>query len=152
LKIPKTAKVSIPFPSVWGIDASIAGGERSIIRGILTIDSIVDNKVVGTVNFRGIPIPINGYWDESAKQISFDSPYASFFGNLTIIDETAISIRHFILSGRFIMKPPSLLAGEYGNWIATTFTTRLGPPIYTNVLPPAGAFSVSSMLLGQQLF
>lgn len=50
------------------------------------------------------------------------------------------------------MKPPSLLAGEYGNWIATTFTTRLGPPIYTNVLPPAGAFSVSSMLLGQQLF
>ncbi|MFD6005174.1 hypothetical protein ACFWGB_05595, partial [Bacillus subtilis] len=81
--------------------------------------------------------------------ISFDSPYASFFGNLTIIDETAISIRHFILSGRFIMKPPSLLAGEYGNWIATTFTTRLGPPIYTNVLPPVGAFSVSSMLLGQ---
>lgn len=150
MKIPKTAKVSIPFPSVWGIDASIAG--RSIIRGILTIDSIVDNKVVGTVNFRGIPIPINGYWDESAKQISFDSPYASFFGNLTIFDETAISIRHFILSGRFIMKPPSLLAGEYGNWIATTFTPRLGPPIYTNVLPPAGAFSVSSMLLGQQLF
>jgi hypothetical protein len=71
---------------------------------------------------------------------------------LTIFDETAISIRHFVLSGRFIMKPPSLLAGEYGNWIATTFTPRLGPPIYTNVLPPAGAFSVSSMLLGQQLF
>ncbi len=46
------------------------------------------------------------------------------------------------------MKPPSLLAGEYGNWIATTFTPRLGPPIYTNVLPPAGAFFSLKYALG----
>ncbi len=48
--------ISIPFPSVWGIDASIAG--RPIIRGILTINSIIGTRVMGTVNFRGTPIPI----------------------------------------------------------------------------------------------
>ncbi|MFS0815187.1 hypothetical protein [Peribacillus phoenicis] len=47
-----TTLVSFPFPSVWGIHAAIAG--RPIIWGTLIINSITDNKVIGTVNFRGI--------------------------------------------------------------------------------------------------
>ncbi|MFJ7306239.1 hypothetical protein [Peribacillus frigoritolerans] len=54
-----TASVSFPFPSVWGIHSSIAG--RTIIWGTFSIHSIIDNRVVGTVNFRGRPIPINGF-------------------------------------------------------------------------------------------
>lgn len=42
--------VSIPFPSVWGIHAAIAG--KPIIWGVLNINSITDNRVIGTVNFR----------------------------------------------------------------------------------------------------
>lgn len=110
--------VSIPFPSVWGIHAAIAG--KPIVWGVLNINSITDNRVIGTVNFRGTPIPINGSWDENTKQIRFDSPYATFSGNLAIFDEPQIRIRHFILNGRLIMKPPSLQAGEYGTWVATT--------------------------------
>ena len=136
--------VSIPFPSVWGIHAAIAG--RPIVWGVLTINSITDNRVIGTVNFRGTPIQINGYWEENTKQISFDSPYASFFGNLSIFDDPSIRIRHFVLSGQFIMKPPSLLAGEYGTWIATTDTTLTEPPIYQNGVPPAGVFLTSDIL------
>ncbi|WP_330501584.1 hypothetical protein V2I71_21445 [Peribacillus frigoritolerans] len=99
-----TASVSFPFPSVWGIHSSIAG--RTNIWGTFSIHSIIDNRVVGTVNFRGSPIPINGFWNENTKQIAFDSPYATFSGNLTIIDDQQSRIRHFILQGRFLMKPP----------------------------------------------
>jgi len=144
LQTAKQTIVSIPFPSVWGIDASIAG--RPIIRGILTIDSITGNRVMGTVNFRGTPIPISGYWDENTKQIRFDSPYAMFSGTLTIIDDATIRIRHFILNGRFIMKPPSLQAGEYGNWIATTDRTLTGYPVSSSTLPPVGVFLTSNIL------
>ena len=144
MQTAKQTIVSIPFPSVWGIDASIAG--RPIIRGILTIDSITGNRVMGTVNFRGTPIPISGYWDENTKQIRFDSPYAMFSGTLTIIDDATIRIRHFILNGRFIMKPPSLQAGEYGNWIATTDRTLTGYPVSSSTLPPVGVFLTSNIL------
>lgn len=144
MQTAQTTMVSIPFPSQWGIHAAIA--DRPIVRGILIINSITGNRVMGTVNFRGTPIPINGYWNESAKQISFDSPYASFFGNLTIFDDPSIRIRHYTLSGRLYMKPPSLQAGEYGTWIATTNTILTGPPIYQNGLPPVGAFLTSDIL------
>ena len=139
--------VSIPFPSKWAIRADIAG--RPIVWGTLIINSITDNRVTGTVNFRGTPIPINGYWDGSTKQIRFDSPYATFSGNLTIFDDPPIRIRHFILSGRLIMKPPSLHAGEYGTWIATTDTPLTGPPISNRILPPAGVFVTSNILYGR---
>jgi len=145
LQTAQKLMVSIPFPSKWGISASIAG--RPIIWGVLIINSITgNNKVSGTINFRGTPIQINGYWEENTKQISFDSPYATFFGNLTIFDDPSIRIRHFVLSGRFIMKPPSLLAGEYGTWIATTDTALTEPPIYQNGVPPAGVFLTSDIL------
>lgn len=148
-----TASVSFPFPSVWGIHSSIAG--RTIIWGTLSIHSIIDNRVVGTVNFRGRPIPINGFWNENTKQIAFDSPYATFSGNLTIIDDQQSRIRHFILQGRFLMKPPSLQAGESGSWIATTDIALNQFPVsnaYTGQLPPVGAFLTSNFLHQHQNF
>lgn len=137
--------VSIPFPSKWGISASIAG--RPIIWGVLIINSITgNNKVFGTINFRGTPIQINGYWEENTKQIRFESAYATFSGNLTIFDDPSISIRHFILNGRLIMKPPSLQAGEYGTWIATTDRSLTGYPVSSSTLPPVGVFLTSNIL------
>lgn len=136
--------VSIPFPSVWGIHAAIAG--RPIVWGVLTINSITDNRVIGTINFRGTPIPINGYWDENTKQIRFDSSYATYYGNLAIFDDPQIRIRHFILNGRLIMKPPSLQAGEYGTWVATTDRPLTGNPVSSSTLPPVGVFLTSNIL------
>ncbi|WP_026678770.1 hypothetical protein [Fictibacillus gelatini] len=140
--------ISIPFPSRWGIHAAIAG--RPIIWGILIINSITNNRVSGTINFRGTPIPINGYWNERTKQIRFDSPYATFLGHLSIFDDAPIKIRHLILSGQFIMNPTSLQAGEYGSWVATTDTTLTGPPVKSDSLPPAGVFLTSNLLYGTE--
>ncbi|MED3823201.1 hypothetical protein P4561_05610 [Priestia flexa] len=44
------------------------------------------------------------------------------------------------------MKHPSLLAGEYGTWIATTDTALTETPIYQNGVPPAGVFLTSDIL------
>jgi hypothetical protein len=137
LSMAQVTTVSIPFPSKWYIHADIAG--RPIVWGELIINSITENRLVGTINFRGTPIPIQGHWNEGNKQITFDSPNATFTGYLTIVAESSIKIRHFILRGRFIMKPPSIHAGEYGTWIATTDINTLAYK-YTNYLPPIGAF------------
>ncbi|OLO26670.1 hypothetical protein BTA37_27500 [Priestia megaterium] len=134
----------MPFPSRWGIHAEIAG--RPMVWGVLIINSITGNRVIGTVNFRGTLIPINGYWNESAKQISFDSPYATYSGNLTMFDDSTTRIRHLVLSGRVIMKPPSLLAGRNGTWVATTDTSLTGPAVSNSDLPPVGAFLTSNIL------
>jgi hypothetical protein len=139
--------ISLPFPSRWGINADIAG--RPIVRGILTINTLVGNQLTGSVSFQNSAIPITGFWDESNKQISFDSPYASFSGQLTMYDDATTRIRHLVLSGRFRMKPPSLHAGETGNWIAATDTPLIGPAIYTNALPPAGVYLLSDILYRQ---
>ncbi|MBT2691664.1 hypothetical protein [Bacillus sp. ISL-55] len=134
----------LPVPSRWGIDAEIAG--KPIVRGTITFNSLSGNTLTGTANFRGNPIPIQGTWDENAKTIRFDSPYASFAGQLTIYDDTGINVRHLVLSGKFLMKPPSLQAGELGNWIATTDTALTGPPINTGAIPPVGVFLTSDLL------
>lgn len=118
MQTEKETPVSIPYPSQWDIDASIAG--RSIISGKLIYQSVTNNQVMGALNLRGTFIPIQGYWSENSKQIRFDSPYASFVGNLSMFDEPQIKMRHYLLRGTFIMKPPSIQAGEYGTWIATT--------------------------------
>jgi hypothetical protein len=144
LQPTEKVRVNIPFPSRWGIHAEIAG--RPMVWGVLIINSITGNRVTGTINFRGTLIPINGYWDESAKQISFDSPYATYSGNLTMFDDSTTRIRHLILTGRVIMKPPSLLAGRNGTWIATTDTTLIGPAVTNSDLPPVGAFLTSNIL------
>lgn len=137
-------RLSLPFPSRWGLSTEIAG--RPIIRGVLTIESVSGNTVIGTANFRGTPLLINGYWDENTRQLRFETPYASFSGQLQIFDDVGIRIRHLTLSGRFVMKPPSLQAGERGNWIATSNTVLTGPPINTGALPPVGAFLTSDLL------
>ncbi|WP_244659794.1 hypothetical protein [Priestia megaterium] len=134
----------MPFPSRWGIHADIAG--RPMVWGLLIINSITGNRVMGTVNFRDTLIPINGYWNESAKQISFDSPYATYSGNLTMFDDSTTRIRHLVLSGRVITKPPSLLAGRSGTWVATTDTSLTGPAVSNSDLPPVGAFLTSNIL------
>ncbi|KHD86470.1 hypothetical protein [Heyndrickxia ginsengihumi] len=144
---PQKSSTSIPFPSDWGIHATIAG--RPIIWGVLTLHSITNNRVSGTINFRGTPIPINGYWNESSKQLTFQTPYASFSGHLTLFDDAGIHIRHLLFSGPLIMNPPSLQAGEHGTWIATTNTNLTGPPIKGNLLPPAGVFVTSNLLYGR---
>ncbi|PLR81292.1 hypothetical protein CVD25_02450 [Bacillus canaveralius] len=141
--------VSLPFPSQWGIHAAIGG--RPVVWGTLIINSITGNRIAGTVNFRGRPIPIHGYWDENTKQIRFDSPYASYSGNLMIYDDPPIRIRHHILNGRLIMKPPSLQAGEYGTWVATTDTILTGSPVISDTLPPVGVFLTSEILYGARL-
>lgn len=137
-------RVSMPSPSRWGIHAEIAG--RPMVWGVLIINSITGNRVMGTVNFRGTLIPINGYWNEGAKQISFDSPYATYSGNLTMFDDSITRIRHLVLSGRVFMKPPSLLAGRSGTWVATTDTSLTGPAVSNSDLPPVGAFLTSNIL------
>jgi len=144
LQPTEKVRVSIPFPSRWGIHAEIAG--RPMVWGVLTINSITGNRVMGTVNFRGTLIPINGYWNESAKQISFDSPYATYSGNLAMFDDATTRIRHLVLSGWIIMKPPSLLAGRSGTWVATTDTSLTGPAVSNSDLPPVGAFLTSNIL------
>ncbi|CEG33143.1 hypothetical protein ACPOM7_21085 [Peribacillus castrilensis] len=111
-----------------------------------TLTPITDNRVIGKVNFRGTPIPINGSWDENTKHIRFDSPYATFSGNLAIFDEPQIRIRHFILNGRLIMKPPSLQAGEYGTGVATTDRALTGYPVISGTFPPVGVFLTSNIL------
>ncbi|MDF2053240.1 hypothetical protein [Priestia megaterium] len=117
-----------------------------MVWGVLIINSITGNRVMGTVNFRGTLIPINGYWNEGSKQITFNSPYATYSGNLTMFDDSTTRIRHLVLSGRIIMKPPSLLAGRNGTWVATTDTSLTGPAVSNSDLPPVGAFLTSNIL------
>ncbi|WML27177.1 hypothetical protein [Neobacillus sp. OS1-33] len=127
------------------ISTDIAG--RPLVRGVLTIDLVSGNTVRGTANFRGSPIVINGYWDENTKQLRFDSPFASFSGQLQIFDDATIRVRHFMLSRQLVMKTPSFQAGQYGTWIATTNRELTGPPKYTGSLPPVGAFLSSDLLM-----
>ena len=117
-----------------------------MVWGVLIINSITGNRVMGTVNFRGTLIPINGYWNEGSKQITFNSPYATYSGNLTMFDDSTTKIRHLILGGRVIMKPPSLLAGRNGTWVATTDTSLTGPAVSNSDLPPVGVFLTSNIL------
>ncbi|WP_210365996.1 hypothetical protein [Bacillus sp. REN3] len=140
--------ISLPFPSRWGIDADI--GERPIIRGILNIQSVSGNSVTGTVSFRNTHQPIIGTWDENRKQLTFESPYAIFAGQMAIYDDAAIRVRHFVLSGKFTMKPSSEMPGEFGNWIAASDSRLTGPPIYTGAIPPVGVYLLSDLLYRSQ--
>lgn len=144
MQIRKNGTTILPVPSRWGIDAQIAG--KPIVRGTFTINALSGNSFTGTANFRGTPLPIQGIWDENANQLRFDSPYASFTGQLSIFDDPGIRVRHHMLNGQFLMKPPSLQAGEFGNWIATTDTVLTGAPMYTGGLPPVGVFLTSDIL------
>ncbi|RFU65028.1 hypothetical protein [Peribacillus glennii] len=142
----RQTQVSIPSPSRWGIHAAVGG--RPVVYGTLNINSVSGNRVTGTINFRGRPIPINGHWNPGTRQIQFESPYAVYSGNLTIFDDPSIRVRHFLFRGRLRMKPPSLQAGQFGTWVATTESALTGPPVGSQGLPPAGAFLTSEILYG----
>jgi hypothetical protein len=144
LQTDERKQSSFPTPTTWGIHADIAG--RPTIWGTFQINSNKDGRINGTINFRGANIPVTGNWNENNKEIQFNSPYATFSGTLNIFDDTTIRIRHYLLSGQFIMKPPSIQAGEYGTWIATTDTDLTGPPISNGNLPPVGVFLTSDFL------
>ncbi|MCR6105652.1 hypothetical protein HXA34_05035 [Salipaludibacillus agaradhaerens] len=138
--------LSLPLPSTWGIIGEVAG--RRLVRGVLVLQSISNNIVRGTINFRGTDLPISGTWDENTRNLVFNSPFASFSGQLLLFDQTTINIRHFILNGRFIMNPPSLQAGEFGQWVALTGTTRIGPPQFSDPIPTTAVFLLSNILYG----
>lgn len=140
----KNTSSSLPSQSSWGLSTDIGG--RSVVRGVLDIHSVSGRTVTGTANFRGMPVPIQGIWDENTKQLSFETPFASFSGQLQIFDSAPIGVRHLVLSGRFVMKTPSPQAGEHGNWIATTNKEHTGPPIKNGALPPVGVFLTSNLL------
>lgn len=144
MQTDEKTNTSVPSPTRWGIHADIAG--RPTIWGTFLVNSIQDGRVNGAINFRGSDIPITGSWNETNKEIHFDSPYATFSGSLSIFDDSSIRIRHYLLSGQFRMKPPSLQAGEVGSWIATTDTKLTGPPIGNYSLPPVGVFLTSDFL------
>ncbi|UOE55657.1 hypothetical protein IRB79_02130 [Cytobacillus oceanisediminis] len=148
MNVAINTSLSLPIPSRWGLSTNIAG--RPMVMGVLTFDSISGNRVTGTANFRGTPLLITGSWDENTQRVSFDTPFASFSGLLQNFDDPAIRIRHLILSGRFLMKAPSLQAGESGEWVAATDIPLTGPPTKTGGLPPVGVFLTSDLLYNNQ--
>lgn len=142
----QTRQITLPSPSSWGISAF--AGRRPVIWGTLIINTVDSNgRLTGSINFRGTPIPIQGIWNESSRQISFSSPYARFTGSISVFDDPSIRIRHLVLQGALVMQPPSIQAGEPGTWIATTQTcltqpSSQGMPASTQ-LPPVGVFVTS---------
>lgn len=118
MAIGQKTRVSLPSPSQWEVSASFGGRPTSL--GTLILYSVTNGIVQGAINFRGSLIPIQGSWNEAARQIAFESPYASFVGSLLVKDEPLINLRHFVLRGNVLMKPPSIRAGETGTWAATT--------------------------------
>lgn len=111
-------QVTLPFPSTWDLQAGV--GRRPMSSAQLTINSVMNTKVSGTVNFRGTPLPVQGVWDEATKRIQFETPFATYVGQLSYFDETTISMRHYLMRGELRMKPPSTRAGETGSWAATS--------------------------------
>ncbi|UOE95244.1 hypothetical protein [Alkalihalobacillus sp. LMS39] len=140
---------TIPVPSTWSIIGDVAG--RRIVRGVLVIQAIENNNVRGTINFRGTDLPISGIWDENTRNLMFNTPFASFSGQLLVFDQLAINTRHFVLNGNFLMNPPSLQAGEFGQWVGLTSTTRIGPPLFSDPVPTSALFLLSDMVYGDPM-
>ncbi|WNC15678.1 hypothetical protein [Brevibacillus brevis] len=118
MAIGQMTRVSLPYPTTWDIQASFGG--RPTTLGTLSIQGVTHNQLIGSVNFRGTPLAIRGTWNEAARQIAFDSPFASFAGTMFFRDDPQIQLRHYVLQGQVRMKPPSIRAGETGTWTATT--------------------------------
>ncbi|MDF2679423.1 MAG: hypothetical protein K0R47_613 [Brevibacillus sp.] len=119
MAIGQMTRVSLPYPTTWDIQASIGG--RPTSQGTLVIQSVMNNnRLNGAVNFRGTFIPIQGTWNEAARQIAFETQFASYVGTLFSQDEPQLNLRHYVLQGNVTMKPPSIRAGETGRWTAAT--------------------------------
>lgn len=148
----QTSTKSVPPFSIWGVHASVAG--RPVVWGKLVMRVLPDQRIQGTIQFRGTPIPIEGSWNESTQQIVFHSPYAAYSGHLSIYDDVQIQLRHLVLTGRLQMLPPSLQAGKYGTWVATTdislpgYSGYVPPQPSSTSLPSVGVFVTSNILYG----
>jgi hypothetical protein len=148
----QTSTPSLPPISTWGVYASVA--DRPVVWGKLVMHVLPDQRIQGTIQFRRTPIPIEGSWNESAQQIVFHSPYAAYSGHLSIYDDVQIQLRHLVLTGRLRMLPPSLQAGEYGTWVATTdiilpqYSGYVPPQPSSTSMPPVGVFVTSNILYG----
>lgn len=118
MAIGQMTRVSLPYPTTWDIQASFGGRPTSL--GTLFIQSVTNNRVDGAVNFRGSFIPFQGIWNEAARQLVFETQFASFVGSMYSKDESGLNLRHYVLQGRVLMKPPSMRAGETGTWTAVT--------------------------------
>ncbi|HJV44724.1 MAG TPA: hypothetical protein VJ824_03260, partial [Bacillota bacterium] len=71
----------LPIPSTWRIVVSYGG--RPTNGGELKLNTLSNQNISGTLNFRGVPIPIQGIWNQQTNQIQFRSPYAVFSGRLS---------------------------------------------------------------------
>lgn len=118
MAIGQMTRVTLPAPSQWALQANIS--RRPTASGTLFIYSVANNTFNGAVNFRGTLLPTQGYWNESTRQIAFETPFASYSGVLTFFDEPQINTRHYLMRGNVRMKPGSIRAGEHGTWAATT--------------------------------
>lgn len=118
MAIGQVTRVSLPYPSTWDVQASFGGRPMSL--GILVINGVHGNRIDGAISFRRAFLPIQGSWNESTRQLWFESPYAAFVGTLAFLDDPQINLRHYVLRGNVTMKPPSIRAGETGTWTATT--------------------------------
>lgn len=116
--IGQMARVSLPYPTTWNIQASFGGRPTSL--GTLVIQSVTGSQISGAVNFRGTFVPIQGTWNEATRQIAFQSPFASFVGTMFSQDEQLLNLRHYVLQGYVSMKPPSIRARETGTFTAVT--------------------------------
>ncbi|EIT83924.1 hypothetical protein A374_17854 [Fictibacillus macauensis ZFHKF-1] len=138
----------LPIPSTWGISANVGG--MPLIWGTMYLATLQGNQLTGSINFRGAPIPLSGYYSESTQQVMLESPYAEFTGTVFLYEDPSINIRHFVINGRVIMKPSSQQAGQGGTWIASTDIYVPGlssqPQQYESQLPPVGAFTTSDYL------
>lgn len=109
----------LPAPSTWYLVANQQG--IHVNSGSLIINSIMDNRVTGSVYFNvGGTFPIQGYWDEQARRLNFRTSNTVFEGILTIRDEYQPRIRHFVLNGTYqVLDQQGTIVG-YGTWTATT--------------------------------
>ncbi|HJV47016.1 MAG TPA: hypothetical protein VJ824_14955, partial [Bacillota bacterium] len=108
----------LPIPSTWRIVVSYGG--RPTSGGELKLNTLSNQNVSGTLNFRGVPIPVQGIWNEQTNQIQFRSPYAVFSGRLSTYREPGIN--HYMLQGNYASTVGSNFPGAVGNWEATTAT------------------------------
>lgn len=93
---------------------------RPTSQGTLFLQNVINGRLQGAVNFRGTFIPIQGIWNEAARQIAFETEFASYVGTLFSQDEQLLNLRHYVLQGNVAMRYPSIRAGETGTWTAVT--------------------------------
>ncbi|RNB83160.1 hypothetical protein EDM59_19180 [Brevibacillus nitrificans] len=118
MAIGQMTRVSLPYPTTWDIQARFGG--RPTSQGTLFLQNVINGRLQGAVNFRGTFIPIQGIWNEAARQIAFETEFASYVGTLFSQDEPLLNLRHYVLQGNVAMRHPSIRAGETGTWTAVT--------------------------------